>query len=602
MQALLEPHERRAAETLRDLVAYAIKRDAAELVTVHEFSPLETARVMQHVLPFYTPANASPALLVAFDGVTRRWIEEIYQELHRFYAEKVEDCAGALTTLGMGDPPGTWEAAVRGLRRELGGDLPPAAVLDKVLREDLKGFFGTPRKVERSPEAGGGGTTSLSAADGADGEEEGRDRSDAGIPAGSRSLWNATSVAVCRDVTECGYILAKETATTTAAPTASATPTTPATTSAAADATPSGATTTPSTATADAAANTPTLRIPKVRLSPLRPFHLTPIAPAGAPGSSSSPPESAADDLPCGQKRGLPAEPSQATPTPIRPSAFQLTPPAFSPSSPYLFTPTPSPSPSAMERPGDRPPERLLRDEGEELEGMVMSDEEDDEAMARLMVDPVSPLSGPQIPLTATHRLQKTKMGTLSKKDWRLEPRRKVLLMGDSNLSRLPPIADGRIQVDSFPGATLYQAASILGALSGPYRMVRRVVLAFGVCDKNSATRETFRRNLKTLAEAAEKEFPGARVYVAEIAYNPRALLPAEVERLAQFNQEIRRRPFYLASPRPEEIHTVDPVHWTSETAALVWSTWRVQLGLVPLPSPPGVAPAAEQKEDAQEE
>ncbi|KAK1905900.1 Regulator of G-protein signaling 9-binding protein [Dissostichus eleginoides] len=46
--------------------------------------------------------------------------------------------------------------------------------------------------------------------------------------------------------------------------------------------------------------------------------------------------------------------------------------------------------------------------------------------------------------------------------NWNLTPSREVLILGESNIARLPLVPDSRVQVDSFPGENLSQAATLI--------------------------------------------------------------------------------------------------------------------------------------------
>ena len=138
--------------------------------------------------------------------------------------------------------------------------------------------------------------------------------------------------------------------------------------------------------------------------------------------------------------------------------------------------------------------------------------------MDLLADDPVPFETGFQIPMKRNHRLSKFQGAT--KADWRVEPVRRDLVMRDSNADL--PIPDRRVQVDSFPGATLHHAAAIIRALQEP----RRVVLAFGLSDRATSTRDTFRRNLRRLMDEAETKFPQALVFAPQIPYS--SLLPQQ--------------------------------------------------------------------------
>ncbi|KAI4830681.1 hypothetical protein KUCAC02_002297 [Chaenocephalus aceratus] len=62
---------------------------------------------------------------------------------------------------------------------------------------------------------------------------------------------------------------------------------------------------------------------------------------------------------------------------------------------------------------------------------------------------------------------------------------REVLILGASNISRLPLVHDPRVQVDSFPGANLTQAATIIRKNTVTSPGLQKVVLLFGLSDWN---------------------------------------------------------------------------------------------------------------------
>lgn len=97
-------------------------------------------------------------------------------------------------------------------------------------------------------------------------------------------------------------------------------------------------------------------------------------------------------------------------------------------------------------------------------------------------------------------------------KDWHLYVIKPILLIGDSNLSRIPPFRDDNIQVDSFPGAKLYHLLKILKKLQ-PHNEVREVVLLVGL--NNCLERvlpKTVEKQLSLLTSLAKQLFPHANV------------------------------------------------------------------------------------------
>ena len=267
--------------------------------------------------------------------------------------------------------------------------------------------------------------------------------------------------------------------------------------------------------------------------------------------------------------------PATAVTTPP-PAASAPATPARGAQGPALLPRPTAPGSAPALQPGPcRPPPQLFADDGED----------DDADLALIADDPVAFVPGSQSASYTSHRVDKNAKEGRSKKDWRIQPLRQVLLIGDSNLERIPPVADNRVQVDSYPGATLHHAAAILEGLEGPYPGVRRVVLSFGINDRLHCTPDTFRRNLRQLLEVAGRRFTRALVFVAVIPYA--AELPErDRERLRAFNAVIRGQPWHLKSPEPEQIQAgPDHVHWTAVSAFYIWSTWRAQLNLSP-PAP----------------
>ena len=192
--------------------------------------------------------------------------------------------------------------------------------------------------------------------------------------------------------------------------------------------------------------------------------------------------------------------------------------------------------------------------------------------------DPVEPIPGPQTPLSTYHKIERG--SGMSKRDWRLEPRRPVLVVGDSQLERIPPLVDKRVQVDAFPGATLYNGTMILEALGRSHMEVRRVILSFGFNDRSTSTADTFKRNMKHLLDTAGKRFPEAMVFIASIPYSSDLPKP-ERDKLECFNGIINDHTYRLKSPPPEQVrYGADGIHWSPISAMFIWNHWRNQIFL----------------------
>ena len=87
--------------------------------------------------------------------------------------------------------------------------------------------------------------------------------------------------------------------------------------------------------------------------------------------------------------------------------------------------------------------------------------------------------------------------------NWVLNPTRKNVIMGDSNIARLPTILDEWIQVDCFPGANLSQVLHLLKHKTPTSDMVERVILSFGINDKHRGNTSLLDSSLRKLWLAA---------------------------------------------------------------------------------------------------
>ncbi|KAM8749508.1 uncharacterized protein AB9X84_014314 [Acanthopagrus schlegelii] len=166
-------------------------------------------------------------------------------------------------------------------------------------------------------------------------------------------------------------------------------------------------------------------------------------------------------------------------------------------------------------------------------------------------------------------------------KDWELEVFKPVLIVGDSNLARIPPFQNEEIQVDSFPGATCYHICQIL--LKVPTDPdVKEVVLSVGLnnclkCYQPSTTD----KQLTHLITAAKRAFPNAIIRVPVINYSDK-LDEAQQHLVEILNQTITRRYTFLNELPKLRFRTEpkDPVHWTAKTAKSMLEYWLDQLNL----------------------
>ena len=166
--------------------------------------------------------------------------------------------------------------------------------------------------------------------------------------------------------------------------------------------------------------------------------------------------------------------------------------------------------------------------------------------------------------------------------DWGLSVRRKWLIIGDSNLSRMPPYDISDLQIDCYPGANFRHAEALMKKATSSVT-VEKVVLSFGINHRNQKARETSVKQLQGAVRAARRKFPYAEVWVPLINFSS-SLARDEQRTLRTLNGHIERNMPCLSALADREFHTEkDNVHWTKKTARAMLEHWVVLLNLTTL-------------------
>ena len=164
-------------------------------------------------------------------------------------------------------------------------------------------------------------------------------------------------------------------------------------------------------------------------------------------------------------------------------------------------------------------------------------------------------------------------------RNWSLTPNRPILLVGDSNLSRLPSIFDNQVQVDSFPGAKIAHAAHIIASKTPASASVTKVILSFGINDKERSNPSFLKEQLGDLHRAATRKFPNASIRMALINHSS-YLSPQIQNNIAQINDLIKSHcSFIPCVPKTLFQTTRDNVHWTPNTAQNILNHWKTFRG-----------------------
>ncbi|KAL3966294.1 hypothetical protein ACER0C_031691 [Sarotherodon galilaeus] len=163
--------------------------------------------------------------------------------------------------------------------------------------------------------------------------------------------------------------------------------------------------------------------------------------------------------------------------------------------------------------------------------------------------------------------------------DWGLSVRKKWLMIGDSNLARIPGYSIPDLQIDSYPGANFRHAQALM-AKSTSEVVVEKVVLAFGLNCKGQRAKETAIKQLQGAVRAAKKHFPYSEIWVPVINYSP-SLSLAERTTLHTLNAHImRNQPFIPALPSSSFQTEWDNLHWTRQTGRAMLEHWVSHLNL----------------------
>jgi len=164
------------------------------------------------------------------------------------------------------------------------------------------------------------------------------------------------------------------------------------------------------------------------------------------------------------------------------------------------------------------------------------------------------------------------------KSSWKLPPIEKpILVMGDSNLSKITATTNKLVQVESYPGARICHASTLLKNYSFPQHP-EKIILSFGINNRSSEPRTTSFQNLRTLIGSTSKKFPKAKIFFPLVNFSY-ALPSKETSNLKEFNrlaQDDLRRVTIIPCLDSSQFETSDkdPVHWTKKSANSILKHW----------------------------
>jgi len=163
---------------------------------------------------------------------------------------------------------------------------------------------------------------------------------------------------------------------------------------------------------------------------------------------------------------------------------------------------------------------------------------------------------------------------------------KKILIVGDSNLARITKPTPVNMDIVSFPGANFQNFIDMLKKFEqslksnvSPIPAPEKIMLNVGINNRNSNPDSTSIRNFNTLVGHLTKCFPSSIIYFAEINFSA-SLYPHQRLNLSALNEAFKKQEdllkimFIDKFPHSEFKTEADNIHWTMETANLLFDHW----------------------------
>lgn len=216
---------------------------------------------------------------------------------------------------------------------------------------------------------------------------------------------------------------------------------------------------------------------------------------------------------------------------------------------------------------------QVLRDPTPEDSNVLGEDDLGEEVLADLETSLTPPPQSPNFGPTRHIRTDRKLV------DWTLSVSKKWLMIGDSNLSRLPHHGITHLQIDSFPGANFRHLGAVLSKAVVQV-LVEKVLISCGLNSRGQKFKETTVKQLQTALRMAKRRFPYAEIWIPLVNYST-DLPEREQRNLIQLNAHLYKNMPYLHQLPDSKFQTEqDNVHWTRETGKAMLDHWCTILNL----------------------
>lgn len=161
------------------------------------------------------------------------------------------------------------------------------------------------------------------------------------------------------------------------------------------------------------------------------------------------------------------------------------------------------------------------------------------------------------------------------KRDWSVDIREKFVILGDSNVAKIPPFNLPDLQIESFPGATFRHIHMLLEAVDVKPE-VQRILFSLGINNRKQKLQTTV-KEIQRLYKMACEKFPNAEIYFPLLNF-ARNLPFEEQEFLQNLNKHLKSKYRTLTELARTEFFTErDRIHWTHKTAQCMFNHWVEQ-------------------------
>ena len=166
----------------------------------------------------------------------------------------------------------------------------------------------------------------------------------------------------------------------------------------------------------------------------------------------------------------------------------------------------------------------------------------------------------------------------LKKKEWDLPPLvKRIVVLGDSNLARIPPFQHHSCQVEAFPGAKIYHITHLLKKYNFKENVPQMMVVNVGLNDVTSGS-DKIDRDIKELSHVLQRNFSTTQIHFVPVQVHNKHR--HEIQKAAEiFNSVL------LELPSMPSLHSSlfslepDKIHWKPHCAKAMIANWLASLG-----------------------